>query len=173
VLDLVATVRLEKEVKTTKLTNHCASSHSQKVALKHKYFDALAYVLPKMSQPGGREGESAEVMCDIKVNRKLQRKTERWSEICRGLVTTEIHDRESGERLDSENVRPYSVDIRGGHVRYSQELVSCDRLTTAHYRNSSVKLVIQIQLFVVSNFTFSCQEDGDDKDAFIIVACVP
>lgn len=160
--ELVATIRHEQELEVTKLTDCCKNSHSKKIIFEHKHFRTTVFFIPKVAEPG-KTTETAELMIHTKVKQKLQNNTERRDEICKIRVITEVCDRESGRRLDNQNCCPHLMKIHGGDVRYIQDLVLCNSLNEAHYRNGSVKVVFKIQLIVVPNFEYSCRinEDGE------------
>lgn len=128
-------------VKTSKLTDPTEKSHTLKVRKKTSSVNSWMYVKPQHADGKAK----LEVVAETNLN--LVRKTEE----CRIQVLTEIRDLNSGERLDEELSLPSVRVPSNGRVRYSQDLVCCQKLSG--YRNGSVKLVTKIR------FIFTLQEE--------------
>lgn len=157
----MATIRFQEQVKTAKLVNHCKDSHTLKIARKNQFFSSWLYIIPKVSGPW-EPVERARLMIVTKVDSRLMRKTDGRSQTCKMLLNAEVCDRNSRERLDDQNRCSRLMDIHGGHVRYFQDLVACDRLNVARYRNDSVNVDFKLQLFISPSFKFSCRNVDED-----------
>ena len=135
-------------------------AYSYKISQKHRFFSAQLYITPAVTDPGKTEERAKLTICtQIARNVKCIDNAESF----KILVSTEVCDRISGERLDDQNRLPPTQTMSSkGFVRYSQDLIQCKRLNTEACRNDSVTVVFKIQVFVTSNFKYTTLEESTD-----------
>ena len=137
-------------------------AYSYKISQKHRFFSAQLYITPAVTDPGETEERAKLTIC-AQIARKVRNNVNPNVETFKILVSTEVCDNISGERLDDQNCHPpMQTMLSKGFARYSQDLVLCERLNTAVCRNDSVTVAFKIQVFVTSNFKYRILEESTD-----------